>query len=96
VGLDRDGNVTDEAVGGNFLFFAGLELTRPIYEQTLAGVVFIDSGTVEEDFGFQAYRVSAGFGVRIAVPYFGAVPLAFDFGFPLMKEDTDRERLFTF
>lgn len=96
VGRDRDGNLTDEAIGGNFLFFAGLELTRPIYEQTLAGVVFIDTGTVEEDFGFESYRVSAGFGVRIAVPYFGAVPLAFDFGFPLMKEDTDRERLFTF
>jgi outer membrane protein assembly factor BamA len=24
------------------------------------------------------------------------VPLAFDFGFPLLKEDTDRERFFTF
>ncbi|MFO0832484.1 MAG: outer membrane protein assembly factor BamA [Phycisphaerales bacterium] len=96
VGRDSSGNITDDPVGGNFLFFTGLELTRPIFEQTLAGVVFLDTGTVETDFGLSDYRVSAGFGVRIAVPYFGAVPLAFDFGFPLLKQDTDRERLFTF
>lgn len=96
VGRDASNAITDDPVGGNFLFFTGLELTRPIFDQTLAGVVFLDTGTVETDFGFSEYRASVGFGVRIAVPYFGSVPLAFDFGFPILKEDTDRERLFTF
>lgn len=96
VGRDRNGNLTDDAIGGNWRFFAGLELTRPIYENLVAGVIFLDTGTVERDVGFDDYRVSAGFGVRISVPQLGGPPLAFDFGFPLVKEDTDRDRLLTF
>jgi outer membrane protein insertion porin family len=35
-------------------------------------------------------------GLRIAVPQLGPVPLAFDFAIPLIKEDQDRERVFSF
>jgi hypothetical protein len=30
------------------------------------------------------------------VPGLSPVPLAFDFGIPIMKEDADRSRIFTF
>jgi outer membrane protein insertion porin family len=97
VGIRNDtGGVSDDAVGGNWLFFAGAELTKPLYQDFLAGVLFLDTGTVERDFGFSEYRASAGFGFRLVIPQLSNVPLAFDFGFPILKEDTDRERFFTF
>jgi len=37
-----------------------------------------------------------GMGVRIFVEQLSPVPLAVDFGIPLIKEDTDEERLFSF
>ncbi|HLP85190.1 MAG TPA: outer membrane protein assembly factor BamA [Phycisphaerales bacterium] len=97
VGIRNDtGGVSDDAVGGNWLFFAGAELTKPLYQDFLAGVLFVDTGTVERDFGFSEYRASVGFGFRLVIPQLSNVPLAFDFGFPILKEDTDRDRLFTF
>jgi outer membrane protein insertion porin family len=88
--------VSDDAVGGNFLFFAGAQITKPVYEDVAAIVGFVDSGTVQEEVGFDQYRVSVGFGIRLYVQQLSPVPLAFDFGFPIMKEETDRTRLFTF
>ncbi len=96
VGTDRDGNITDDPIGGNWLFFLGAEYQQPLYDELITGVAFIDSGTVTPDIGFSSYRVSVGVGLRISVPQLGAVPLAFDLGFPILKEETDRERLFTF
>jgi outer membrane protein insertion porin family len=42
------------------------------------------------------YRVSAGFGVRFVVPMLGPVPIALDFGFPIVKGPGDREQVFSF
>lgn len=96
VGRDSGGNLTDDPIGGNWLFFAGAEYQRPLFEDVVAGVLFIDTGTVTNEVGFDQYRASIGAGFRLSIPALGSVPLAFDFGFPIMKEDTDRERLFTF
>lgn len=96
VGFDRNGVITDDPVGGNWLFFLGAEYQQPIFEDLVAGVLFIDSGTVTKDVGLDEYRASIGAGLRISVPMLGSQPLAFDFGFPIMKEETDRDRLFTF
>ena len=90
---------TDEQIGGEFMLFAGAEYSFPIFGaggQQLRGVVFMDTGTVEEDFGIQTYRVSAGVGFRWVMPLFGPVPMAFDFGFPLSKDDDDDEQVFSF
>ena len=54
------------------------------------------TGTVTEDFGLDDYRVSTGLGVRLYIQQLGPVPIAFDFGFPIIKEETDEDRLFTF
>lgn len=91
-----NGEPSDEAVGGTWSFFWGIELEQPLYQELLSGVVFLDTGTVEEDFGFDGYRVSAGVGLRVFVPALSNVPIAFDFGFPLIKQDNDEERLFSF
>jgi outer membrane protein insertion porin family len=58
-------------------------------------VVFLDTGTVARDVEYDEYRVSAGFGVRLLLPI-SPIPFAFDFGFPIVKEDEDEERLLTF
>ncbi|MFG0258344.1 MAG: outer membrane protein assembly factor BamA [Phycisphaerales bacterium JB043] len=95
-----------DPVGGNWLFFAGIEYEQPLFgeipvapgvnDPVLSIVGFIDSGTVLDDISFDDYRVSAGFGLRIRAPALGPAPLAFDFGFPIAKEDSDEEELFSF
>lgn len=82
--------------GGEWSFFAGLEYTQPLFQDIISIVGFIDSGTVTDDIGFEDYRVSVGAGFRIRVPALGPVPLAFDFGFPIVEQDGDDRRLFTF
>ena len=97
VGVRNDtGELGDDKVGGDFLFFAGVEIEKPIWQDIVAGVIFVDSGTIAEDISFSEYRVSVGAGVRLYLPQFGQAPLAFDFGFPILKEDTDDTRTFSF
>ena len=62
----------------------------------LWAVAFLDSGTVERRVDINDYRVSAGFGLRIVVPMMGPVPIALDFGFPIVKGPMDREQVFSF
>ena len=56
----------------------------------------MDSGTVERSVEIKDYRVTAGFGVRIQVPMFGPVPIALDFGFPIVKGPHDKTQVFSF
>lgn len=91
-----NGMLGNDGVGGTWLFFTGVELQQPLYQDIVSGVVFMDTGTVTNRPGFAEYRVGAGVGLRIAVPQLGPVPLAFDFGFPLLKQDGDQKRLFSF
>ncbi len=85
------------AVGGNFQFMNSLEYQIPIRaNDNLYLVGFLDSGTVESKIGIHDYRVSAGFGMRITVPMLGPVPIALDFGFPIVKGPSDRTQLFSF
>ena len=96
-GIRNDnGEVGSDPRGGTFSFFFGPELTQPIYKDVAAIAGFIDTGTVTDRAGFQDYRVSAGLGLRLYVEALGPVPLAFDFGFPILKEEGDRERVFSF
>lgn len=87
---------SDDPVGGTYLFFAGAQVTQPIFEEMFSLVAFIDSGTVTFDPGFDDYRVTVGVGLRFYVPQLSPAPLAFDFGFPILKADGDETRVFTF
>ena len=96
-GIRNDNGLpSQDSVGGNFQIFLGAEIEQPIYEDIFSLVAFIDSGTVTFDPGFDQYRVAVGLGIRFYVPALSPAPLAFDFGFPILSEDTDDERLFTF
>lgn len=86
----------DDPVGGTFSFFVGAEINQPVYKDIVSVVGFVDTGTVNNDVTLDNYRVSVGLGLRLYIKQLSDVPLAFDFGFPIMKEDTDRRRLFTF
>jgi outer membrane protein insertion porin family len=60
-------------------------------------VTFCDTGTVASRFDqIDDYRVSVGFGVRFVVPMLGPVPIALDFGFPVVKASTDQQQVFNF
>jgi outer membrane protein insertion porin family len=83
--------------GGDFMFLNSLEYQVPVKANDQIYVVaFLDSGTVEDRVELKDYRVSAGFGLRFVVPMLGPVPIALDFGFPIVKGPNDREQVFSF
>ncbi len=84
-------------VGGTWQALGTTEYYFPVTaDDTLGFVAFTDFGTVENDVGFQDFRVSVGAGVRITVPALGPVPIALDWAVPLTKEPEDTTRLFSF
>jgi outer membrane protein insertion porin family len=91
-----NGELGDDPVGGEWLIFLGAQYEFPLFQETITGVVFLDTGTVTRDVGWEDYRVSVGTGLRLYIPQLGPVPIAFDFGFPLVYEDGDDTQLFSF
>ncbi|QDU72888.1 outer membrane protein assembly factor BamA [Mucisphaera calidilacus] len=87
---------TDQFVGGDFRLLFGMQYERPLLDDFLRGVVFIDQGTVLDDPGLSDWRASVGFGFRIKAPFLGAAPFALDFGFPLLKQKDDETQLISF
>ena len=81
-------------VGGTFAFLNSLEYQIPIVPNDSSYVVgFVDSGTVAKSFTLDDYRVTAGVGLRISMPQLlGPVPIAIDFGFPIVKRPATRRR----
>lgn len=85
------------AVGGNFMLLNSIEYQLPVTANDHFYLVgFVDSGTVERSFEIRDYRVTAGFGARLIVPALGPVPIALDFGFPIVHSSQDREQVFSF
>ncbi len=83
--------------GGDFMLLNSLEYQVPIRaNDQLYLVAFLDSGTVEQSVEIRDYRVSAGIGLRITVPMMGPVPIALDFGFPIVHGPSDRQQVFSF
>jgi len=83
-------------VGGQFLFFAGTQYEQPLLGEFISGVLFVDSGTVDDNFSLDKYRVSVGFGLRLYIEALGPAPIAFDFAWPLLKQDSDITQVFSF
>lgn len=83
--------------GGNFELLNSAEYQIPLLaNDQLYSVFFCDTGTVEESTKITNYRVSIGTGLRIVVPMMGPVPIAIDFGFPLVKGPQDQTQLVSF
>lgn len=90
-------NVDGFMIGGDFMWLNSLEYQVPIKaNDQLYMVAFVDSGTVENRLSINDYRVLAGFGVRVIVPMLGPVPIALDFGFPIVRGPNDRTQVFSF
>lgn len=102
-GIGPRDSVSDDALGANNFYAASVELSFPLglpKELGIKGRVFTDFGSA---FGLDdsssrildeaSPRVSAGVGVSWDSP-FG--PVRVDVGFPLVKEDFDKEELFRF
>lgn len=90
----REGNFV---IGGNFMALGTAQYEFPITaSDSVRGVVFSDFGTVEEDAGFDEFRATAGFGLRLVVPAMGPAPLAFDLAWPITKQPEDQTRVFSF
>jgi outer membrane protein insertion porin family len=84
-------------VGGKFELLGSVEYQIPILaSDNVYAVVFSDFGTVEEDVEIKDFRVSVGGGLRLIVPMFGPVPIALDWGYPVVKKDTDERQIFSF
>ena len=83
--------------GGRWLAVGSVEYMLPLMaNEMIQGVAFTDFGTVENDIGFDQFRVTAGLGLRVTIPAMGPVPLAFDFAFPILKERFDDRQIFSF
>lgn len=95
-GVSPRQGMRDDAVGGEFLFLTGSEVSFPLFGKDLRGVFFTDMGTVERDFELTSWRVSVGFGMRFVLRLFGPVPMSFDFGFPIAKDGEDDTQVFSF
>jgi outer membrane protein assembly complex protein YaeT len=94
VGPDINGFKT----GGDFLLLNSVEWQIPVRaNDQVYFVTFVDSGTVATRIDqITDYRVTAGFGVRFVVPMLGPVPIALDFGFPIVKGPFDNTQVFSF
>ena len=100
------GEVDGYPVGGQSSWNSSLELRFPILSgqqkdrveefQWARGAFFVDAGSFGDSFGdLQPTRVSAGFGVRIRIPFMPQLPLALDFGWPIQKEEGDDIQIFS-
>ncbi len=84
---------TDDPIGSDWIFLANAEVTVPLVAESLAALIFVDSGTIDSG----NYRASAGIGVQILIPqWFGPVPMRFELAAPFMKEGDDELRVFSF
>lgn len=86
----------DDPVGGEWLMLASLQYQFPIWDKYIAGVVFTDQGTVDEDLSVDKWRVSVGSGVRLILPIIGQIPFAVDFAFPVLSQDGDEQQFISF
>ncbi len=93
------------AVGGETMLASSLEVLWPLASQSRIGQdrptevfrwgAFVDAGVLDPD-PFQIdpseLRLSVGFTLQMRIP----LPLAFNFGFPVLEEEGDERRTFSF
>jgi len=83
--------------GGTFSFLNTVEYQLPLVaNERIRLVGFVDHGTVQNSVRIDDYRVAVGFGIRLQVPALGPLPIALDFGFPIVKNKNDVREVFSF
>jgi outer membrane protein insertion porin family len=82
-----------DPVGSDYVIVGNTELVVPLIGENLSWLVFADTGTIDTG----SWRFSAGGGIQILIPQLlRQVPMRFEYGMPLIKEDQDRTRRFNF
>ncbi|QDU85851.1 Outer membrane protein assembly factor BamA precursor [Planctomycetes bacterium Pla163] len=98
-------NQRQNPIGGETMLYGSVEYLWPLVTQPIAGTTrelevfrggfFVDAGILDPDsfeLDLGEYRLSAGFTVGMIQP----LPLALNFGFPLVRREGDRRRTFSF
>jgi outer membrane protein insertion porin family len=76
----------DEPIGSDWIFLANAEVTVPLSGENVSWLFFVDSGAIDTG----NYRASTGIGIQILIPqWFGPVPMRFELGVPILKDDDD-------
>ncbi|NQV27053.1 MAG: BamA/TamA family outer membrane protein [Rhodopirellula sp.] len=84
-------------VGGNTQLLGSVQYSVPLTaDEMIRAVTFTDFGTIEHRADLEHFRLTVGFGARLTIPAMGPAPLAFDFGFPIVSDQLDNKRIFTF
>ena len=92
-GVSTRAGVNKDPIGSDWIFLANAEVTVPLVGKEFAALFFVDSGAIDSG----NYRVSVGTGIQILIPrWFGAVPMRFEIAAPLMRDDDDDTRVFSF
>jgi len=95
-GISPQDYISGDRIGGDFSTNGTEQLSFPLAEDVLRGVIFADYGDVEPSAEIGTIRTSVGFGVRITIPFLGQIPIALDLGFPLTKSKHDTTQIFSF
>lgn len=82
-----------DPIGSDWIALANAEISVPLGSDTFNWLFFCDTGMIED----QKVRSSIGTGIEILIPqWFGPVPMRFELGVPITKEDQDDTRAFSF
>ena len=83
-----------DPIGSDWIFLANAEVAVPLIGENVAALFFVDSGTIDTG----RYRVSVGTGIQILIPQLlgTRVPMRLEVASPLMKDDDDETRVFSF
>ncbi|UCC98255.1 MAG: BamA/TamA family outer membrane protein [Phycisphaerales bacterium] len=85
--------VRKDPIGSDWVFLANTEVTIPLHGESIAALLFLDSGTIDTG----RYRAAAGAGIQIMIPQLlGPVPMRFEFSKPLRRDEEDETRTFSF
>jgi outer membrane protein insertion porin family len=83
----------EDPIGSDWVLLGNFEVAVPLGSETFSWLFFTDVGTIEDG----VLRSSIGTGVQIQIPqFFGPVPMRFELGVPITKDDQDETQVFSF
>jgi outer membrane protein insertion porin family len=87
-----------EPMGGEAFAVGSVEYGFPILSDVIGGALFLDAGNNGFSTGDlrRDWRASWGWGILIRIPFFGQVPLRFDFGYAFKTVRGDDRQLLSF
>jgi outer membrane protein insertion porin family len=83
----------DEPIGSDWMVHGSAEVAIPVGSEVFSWLLFTDAGFFETG----TVRTSIGTGVQIMIPQiFGPVPMRFELGLPITKDEEDDTQAFSF